>query len=68
MQKFQLLIRIIIQPIEFILCLYLANDCKILKEFNLELPEGSIIYGDKAYNDYEYEDILKEAVNIFLKP
>ena len=29
------------------------------KELNLDLPEGSIICADKAYTDYDYEDLLK---------
>ena len=31
-------------------------------------PEGSIIYADKAYNDYEIEDLLKEVDHIHLLP
>jgi hypothetical protein len=31
-----------------------------LKIFNFDLPEGSIVYGDKAYNDYGVEDSLME--------
>jgi hypothetical protein len=30
------------------------------------LPEGSIIYADKAYTDYDHEDLLKE-VDLHLK-
>ena len=33
-----------------------------------ELPDGSIIYADKAYNDYEIEDFLKEVDHIKLIP
>jgi len=32
------------------------------------LPEGSIIYGDKAYNYYEIEDLLEEIEGINLQP
>jgi hypothetical protein len=31
------------------------------KGFELDLPSGSIIYADKQYNDYHYEDLLEEA-------
>ena len=33
-----------------------------------ELPDGSIIYADKAYNDYEIEDVLKEVEHMQLLP
>jgi hypothetical protein len=32
------------------------------------LPDGSIIYADRAYNDYEIEDLLKEVDHIRLVP
>jgi hypothetical protein len=31
------------------------------------LPEGAIICADKAYTDYHYEDLLKEAAGLHLK-
>lgn len=34
----------------------------------LNLPESSIVYGDKAYTDYEEEDFLLEAAGVELKP
>lgn len=48
------------QPVEFVLTPGADGDCKVLKQFNLDLPEGSTLTGDKAYNDYAYEDLLKE--------
>ena len=36
-------------------------DVTVFKELNLDLPEGSIICADKAYTDYDYEDLLKEV-------
>lgn len=36
-------------------------DIAVFKEMRLELAEGSIIYGDKAYTDYHYEDLLEEV-------
>lgn len=38
-----------------------------MKQFNFDLPEGSTIYADKAYNDYGFEDLLKDA-DISLAP
>lgn len=48
------------QPVEFVLTPGADGDCKVLKQLNLDLPEGSTLTGDKAYNDYAYEDLLKE--------
>jgi len=33
---------------------------------NRNLPEGSIIYGDSAYLDYEHQDMLEEVKKIRL--
>lgn len=44
------------------------NDCRVLKQFDLDLPPGSAVYADKSYNDYDYEDILKEAADVNLAP
>jgi len=56
------------EPVEFILMPGSLNDCRVLKQFNLDLPQRSNIYADKCYNDYEYEDLLKEAADISLSP
>ncbi len=39
-----------------------------LKYYAYALPDGSMIYADKAYNDYEIEDLLKEVEHIHLLP
>src|ERR1043166_6174253 len=44
------------------------GDVDALKYYVYELPDGSIIYADKAYNDYEIEDLLKEEDHIQLIP
>jgi hypothetical protein len=36
----------------------------MLKTFRLDIPEGSHIYADKAYDDYAMEDLLLEASHI----
>jgi len=36
--------------------------------FDFGLPNGSIIYGDKIYTNYEIEDLLKECDGITLQP
>jgi hypothetical protein len=37
------------------------HDVEGLDFFDFDLPEQSQIIGDKAYNDYELEDVLLEA-------
>ncbi len=54
------------EPVEFSLAAGSEADVTIFKELELDLPEGSIICADKAYNDYEYEDLLK-VVGLHLK-
>jgi Transposase DDE domain len=44
------------------------GDVDALKYYAYELPDGSIIYADKAYNDYEIEDLLQEVDHISLMP
>src|SRR5262249_6009323 len=44
------------------------GDIDALKYYAYELPNGSIIYADKAYNAYEIEDLLKEVDHIHLLP
>jgi hypothetical protein len=40
----------------------------MLKAFRFDVPEGSHVYADKAYNDYAMEDVLLEASQIRLYP
>jgi Transposase DDE domain len=54
------------EPVEFSLAAGSEADVTVFKELNLELPEGSIICADKAYTDYDHEDLLKE-VGLHLK-
>lgn len=49
------------EPVEFSLAAGSEADIAIFKELELDLPEGSIILGDKAYTDYDYEDLLEEV-------
>ncbi len=50
-------------PVEFLLAPGSENDVQVLKQLDLDLPEGSLLTGDKAYNDYAYEDLLKDVGN-----
>jgi hypothetical protein len=54
------------QPIECYLMPGSYSDVRVLKTFQFDLPEGSHVYADKAYNNYELEDTLIEAVHIQL--
>jgi Transposase DDE domain len=56
------------QPVECFLTPGSFGDVDALKVYAYELPDGSIIYADKAYNDYEIEDLLKEVEHIHLIP
>lgn len=54
-------------PVEFIFAPGSHHDGRVFKCLQLDLPEGSTVYTDSAYTDYEYEDILKDAnINILV--
>lgn len=55
------------EPVEFSLAAGSEADITVFKELELDLPEGSIIFADKAYTDYEYEELLEEAGGLYLK-
>jgi hypothetical protein len=56
------------QPVEFFLTHGSFGDVDALKYYAFDVPAGSIIYADRAYNDYEIEDLLKEVEHIQLVP
>lgn len=56
------------KPIEVLLTPGNVSDTKALNLFNFGLPNGSIIYGDKAYTWYEIEDLLAACDGIKLQP
>lgn len=55
------------EPVEFSLAAGSEADITIFRDMELDLPEGSIIFADKAYTDYDYEDLLEEAGGLRLK-
>lgn len=55
------------QPVEFFLTPGSWSDTRALKMYHFDLPVGSLVTGDKAYNDYGLEDLLKEA-HLYLQP
>jgi hypothetical protein len=56
------------EPVEFLIAPGAESDLTVMKQQRFDLPPGSICYGDKIYNDYKYEDFLREAAGIILKP
>jgi hypothetical protein len=58
--KIHLLITESGQPVEFFLTPASFSDTPTLRAYLLDLPEKAQLTGDKAYNDYEVEDLLNE--------
>ena len=56
------------QPVECVLSPGSVGDVQVLKSYAYDLPPGSVVYADKAYNDYEIEDLLAEVEDIRLLP
>lgn len=49
------------EPVEFFLMPGACGDTSALALCNFDLPEQSWIIGDKAYNNYTMEDLMREA-------
>ena len=49
------------EPVEFFLEPGAMSDTKALGLYNFDLSEHSWVIGDKAYNDYTIEDVMREA-------
>ena len=49
------------QPVEFFLAPGAVSDLSALSFYNFDVPEQSWITGDKAYNNYALEDLMREA-------
>jgi hypothetical protein len=59
--KVHLLVTAHAEPVEFFLTPGGMGDIEGLDYFDFDVPEGAQIMADKAYNDYELEDVLLEA-------
>ena len=55
-------------PVECFLAPGSFADVSALQTFDWDLPAGSEVIGDAAYNHYEMEDLLHEAADIHLRP
>jgi len=49
------------EPVEFFLMPGSFSDTSALRLYEFDLPEKSWVTGDKAYNDYLIEDVMREA-------
>lgn len=55
-------------PVEFVFFPGAPHDSNALYELPFDLPEGSEIYADSAYTNYQIEDDLKDSDGIILSP
>jgi hypothetical protein len=39
-----------------------------LKAMQIDVRSGSVVFGDKAYTDYAFEDLLRESMGVRLVP
>ena len=49
------------EPVEFFLEPGAFSDTSALGLYHFDVPAGSFVTGDKAYNDYTIEDVMREA-------
>lgn len=54
-------------PVEFVLTPGSTADLSGLKGLPLEVPRGAVVHGDRAYTDYQEEDLLLEAGEVILR-
>ncbi len=66
--KIHLLVTAAGQPVEFFLTPGSCSDVAGLGDFILDLPPGSIVYADRGYAHYEFEDTLHELARIEFQP
>lgn len=59
--RLHLLINAGVQPVEFFLVAGASNDAGCLDLYDFDLPTPARIVADKAFTDYELEDVLVEA-------
>jgi hypothetical protein len=52
-------------PVEYKILPGSIANITVLNGFNFDLPEKSIIYADRSYNDYILEDVLSDVDIVF---
>ena len=55
-------------PASFMITPGSESDIAALRKIDLDLPQSSLLYADKAYNDYKFEDKLAYQKQIYLQP
>lgn len=55
-------------PVEFKILPGAESDAIGAQKLDFNIPQGSVVYGDKAYSNYRHEDALRKTKNIDLKP
>jgi hypothetical protein len=53
-------------PVQLVLAPGADADLSVLRSMDLDLPEGALLYADKAYTDYVFEDLLSEVAGVQL--
>ena len=53
-------------PVEFAMLPGCYHDIDGMKNMSFNLPENSVVYGDSAYTDYNYEQVCMDAESIKL--
>jgi hypothetical protein len=66
--KIHLMVTTAGHPVECFLTPGSYSDVHGLRSFQFDVPEGSYVYADKAYNNYGIEDLMKESSQIELSP
>lgn len=56
------------QPIEFTLAPGAMADVRAVKLLEFPLESDAVVYADKAYNDYQFDLLLEDALGIAFRP
>ncbi|MBF8965458.1 IS982 family transposase [Pontibacter sp. FD36] len=55
-------------PVEYFIVAGSVHDAKAFEAMSVDLPEGSSLYADSAYTNYELEDLYLECEQVALLP
>ncbi|GAA4418619.1 hypothetical protein GCM10023187_52200 [Nibrella viscosa] len=65
--KVQLITTVDGLPVDYYVTAGSYHDTTALQAMQVDLPAGSLLYGDSGYTDYEQEDLYAECEQIYLK-